>query len=683
MQVSKNKTNPDTFTFKRWSRKSYGIFRSLGAVVNIAGLSLAIAAGMMPKKADAQDTDTNLTSARIEMDEVVVSAQRNEVIYSEMARMVEVLDEDEIAQLPVQTIDELLNYAMNADIRQRGGMNVQADVSIRAGSFDQVMILLNGVNITDPQTGHHNLNIPVDLSAVKRIEILSGPGSRIFGPNAFSGAINIITGTKNTPSVKAGLHTGQHGYAKATAVTSLKTNKLTHFAAADYARSDGYIDNTDFAMGSAFYQATWKPAKYQKIDFQAGYNQKQFGANSFYTPEYPDQFEETRTKFASLQYKFGGKNKWELQAYWRRHHDRFELFRDESPAWYQHHNYHMTDVGGISANTVIPVSLGKISLGAEYRGEQINSNVLGEPTSDTTMAPGEKDGFFTKYKYRGNLSAFAEYAVNWNDFYVAAGLMANHNPEIQQKWKFFPGIDVNYKISRSLHVFATSSYGMRLPTFTDLYYESPTNIGNENLKPEENTSVETGIKILRKKFMVRSSGFMRWGTNIIDWVKLNEQSIWQTMNLTSLNTRGFSIQSKADLEKIFSQNILQSVTFDYSFAHQEKETEDYISKYALDYLKHKANITLKTQLLTNVSVNTSLTWQDRAGGFILYENGEYGKEKEYDPFWLVDLRVTYHGQNWNIYADAKNLLDKTYYDVGNVPQPGRFFRAGVNWNISW
>ena len=683
MQVSRNKTNPDTFTFKRWTRKSYGIFRSLGAVVNIAGLSFVIASGMMPKKADAQEVDTNLTNERIEMEEVVVSAQRNEVIYSEMARMVEVLDEDEIAQLPVQTIDELLNYAMNVDIRQRGGMNVQADVSIRAGSFDQVMILLNGVNITDPHTGHHNLNLPVDLSAVKRIEILSGPGSQIFGSNAFSGAINIITGTENTPSVKAGLHAGEHGYTKGTAVTSLRTNKLKHFAAVDYARSDGYRDNTDFAMGSAFYQAIWEPAKNHKIDFQVGYNQKQFGANSFYTPEFPEQFEETRTKFASLQYNFGKKYKWELKAYWRRNHDRFELFRNDAPDWYQHHNYHMTDIGGISVNTVIPVKSGKISLGAEYRGEQINSNVLGKPRQDTIDAPGEPDGFFTKYKYRGNFSAFAEYALNWNRFYVATGIMANHNPEIQQNLKFFPGIDINYKISRNLHVFATSSYGMRLPTFTDLYYESPTNLGNENLKPEENTSLEAGMKVLQQNFMLRSSGFMRWGTNIIDWVKMNENDTWKTMNLTSLNTKGFSIQSKLDLKKMFLQQILQSADFNYSFAHQEKETEAHISKYALDYLKHKVNIKLKTQLLTNLHFNTSITWQDRAGGFILYEDGSYGKEKEYKPFWLVDLRLMYDVDNWQIYADASNVMDKIYYDIGNVPQPGRYFRMGLKWNISW
>ncbi|MFW6019720.1 MAG: TonB-dependent receptor [Bacteroidales bacterium] len=683
MQVSSNKTKPDTFTFKRWSRKSYGIFRSLGTVVHIAGLSLAIAANMMPKNAVAQDPDTNQTNEHIEMDEVVVSAQRNEVIYSEMARMVEVLDEDEIAQLPVQTIDELLNYAMNVDVRQRGGMNVQADVSIRAGSFDQVMILLNGVNITDPQTGHHNLNLPVDLSAVKRIEILSGPGSRIFGPNAFSGAINIITGTKNKPSLKAGVHAGEHGYAKATAVTSLETSRMNHFIAADYARSDGYIDNTDFALGSAFYQATWNPDKTHKLDFQAGYNQKQFGANSFYTPAYPEQFEETRTKFASLKYKFGNKNKWELKAYWRRHHDRFELFRNESPNWYQHHNYHMTDVGGVSANTVIPVSLGKISLGAEYRGEQIFSNVLGNKQSDTIEAPGEDNGFFTKYKYRGNFSAFAEYTVKWENLYIATGLMTNYNPEIQQKWKIFPGIDLNYKISRRLHAFATSSYGMRLPTFTDLYYESPTNIGNKNLKPEENTSVEAGIKVLRKKFMVRSSGFMRWGTNIIDWVKYDEQSTWQTKNLTSLNTKGFSIQSKLDLVKLFSQDIIQTASFDYSFARQEKETQADMSKYALDYLKHKANVKLTAELLPDLRLNTSISWQDRAGGFIMYENGEYGKEKQYEPFWLVDARITYHRENWNIYADVTNILDKIYYDIGNVPQPGRFLRLGVNMNITW
>lgn len=682
MQVPKKIDSSGTFTFNRWSRKGYAIFRSLGAQVKIAGLALAVSSVMMPKESNAQQQDTAEVSKLIEMDEVVVSAQRTEVIYSQMARMVEVLDAEEIAQMPVQTIDELLEYAMNADIRQRGGMNVQADVSIRAGSFDQVMILLNGVNITDPQTGHHNLNLPVDLSAVKRIEILSGPGSRIFGPNAFSGAINIITGSKYDKAVKAGLHAGEHGYARATASAKLKKGKISHFVAADYGRSDGYRENTDFGMGSAFYQMKWNSSTNNTLDVQAGYNQKQFGANSFYTPAYPEQFEETRTAFASIRYRMDAKLKTEIKTYWRRHHDRFELFRNEAPDWYSGHNYHLTNVAGASINTTIPVKYGKLALGAEYRIEHIYSNVLGEPLNDSLKAPGEEHGYFFKSARRDNMSAFVEYAVKLEKLYLATGVMANYNPEISSKLKFFPGLDLNYEISRKLQAFATGSYGMRLPTFTDLYYQGPTNLGNKDLKPEESASSEFGLKFYSKHFMLRASGFRRWGTNIIDWVKLDAQDKWQTMNLTSLNTSGFSLQAKTDLRKITGMQFFNQAEINYSYAYQEKESGEYISRYALDYLRHKVSIRMKHSIMEGFDLSWNASFQDRAGGFILYENGSYGEEVNYKPFSLLDIRLQYRISEWGFYAEAINVLNKEYYDLGNLPQPGRWFRAGISWQLN-
>lgn len=127
-------------------------------------------------------TETDSITSKIRLAEVQVTAHRAPSLYSEVGRMITVIPRSEIEALPVQSVQGVLRYMMNVDVRERGPLGVQADLSLRGGSFDQVMILLNGVNITDPQTGHHNLNLPVDLNSIERIEVIEGLRQGCTGP---------------------------------------------------------------------------------------------------------------------------------------------------------------------------------------------------------------------------------------------------------------------------------------------------------------------------------------------------------------------------------------------------------------------------------------------------------------------------------------------------------------------
>ena len=147
----------------------------------------------------------------ISLNEIEISASKIK-LYPGSARILTVIEKTEIDQSAVRSIDDLLDYVAGIDVRQRGVNGVQADVSIHGGSFDQILVLLNGVNITDPQTGHYNLDIPLDISDVSRIEILQGSAARILGPNAFSGAINIITGENNKNKLSVRNGAGSFGY---------------------------------------------------------------------------------------------------------------------------------------------------------------------------------------------------------------------------------------------------------------------------------------------------------------------------------------------------------------------------------------------------------------------------------------------------------------------------------------
>ncbi|HRU63571.1 MAG TPA: TonB-dependent receptor plug domain-containing protein, partial [Paludibacteraceae bacterium] len=181
----------------------------------------------------------------IQLSDVEVVRQRNK-LYSELGRVLTVINKEEINRMPVHSIDELLDQISGLDIRQRGTFGVQADISVHGGSFDQVLVLLNGVNITDPQTGHFNLDIPLNFNEIDRIEILQGSAARLLGPNAFSGAINIITNqNKKQNQLKAELSAGSNEYSTQNISTDFNIKNVTNFISFSHKSSDGYIENTD------------------------------------------------------------------------------------------------------------------------------------------------------------------------------------------------------------------------------------------------------------------------------------------------------------------------------------------------------------------------------------------------------------------------------------------------------
>jgi len=609
----------------------------------------------------------------VNVDEVVVSANRTPSVYSQTSRVVSIISSKELKNLPVQTIQDVIEYALNADIRQRGSHGVQADVCLRGGSFDQTLILLNGVNISDPQTGHHNLDLPVNIENIERIEILQGPGSRVFGPNAFTGAINIITNNnKQNDNVNISLMGGEHNFFSGSLSSSYNLNKVKNFVSISRKKCDGYIDDTDFDVSNLFYHASTN-LNFAKADFQAGYTNKKFGANSFYTPKFPNQFEITKTTFINAKFTSLGKIKFTPNIYWRRHNDKFELFRKNPPAWYSGHNYHLTDVYGANINSYFNSKYGKTSFGTEYRIEHIYSNVLGELMSDTLSVPGEPNAFFTHSKMRNNLSLFVEHSVFLNKLSFSTGLLANYNSDFS--WNYTPGIDFSFNFTHNLKLFATINESVRMPTFTDLYYSGPTNIGNPDLKPEKAVSYEFGAKYINKFININSSVYLRNSTNVIDWVKRADSLLWESKNITKLKTQGFDFSAMFNTKKLNNNTFpIDYVKVNYSFVSINKNSADFISYYALDYLKHKFVVSVQSRIYKNIGASYSFVFQDRAG---TYTNFETGLEDEYKPFSTFDARLFYNNKYGYFYIEGSNIFNEKYFDLGNIEMPGRWIRCGV------
>lgn len=667
------------FTFRRWTRNPWGIFSSLGKAIRIGVLSVCFSLLVLPGKGqNMPDTIINNDgSAReIQLDEVVVSAQRSPVLNSELLRVVQVISRKEIEQAAPGNLADLLEFVRGVDIRQRGGQGMQSDISIRGGSFDQTMVLLNGVNLTDPQTGHHNLNLPVDINTIERIEVLKGPGARIFGPNAFNGAVNIITGDGAKKAINANISAGQYKTGDFSLSVSQPAGKTAHYLSIAGNTSAGYTNNTDYSNGNIFYRLRL-PVSVMDIDVQAGYNSRAFGANSFYTPRFPDQFEATQTKFASLRIKYPEKVNLTFHSYWRRHNDRFELFRDSAPAWYGVHNYHMTDVMGGALNWTVVRKHSRNNLGVEYRLEHIYSNVLGNSLPEMVPVRGEDSAYFTKSYQRNGFSIFGEHSIWYGNFSLSGGLLAYVNQSLPNGMSLYPGLDAGYKISETLRLYSSVNRTLRLPTFTDLFYNSPTNEGNPGLKPEEAIMFEFGSAYNKGGFSADITFFKRWGRNMIDWVRQSNEDKWKSLNLTEVDIYGIETGVMYNWEKKNERPFLRTAGIHYTWYHTSKESKDFTSLYVLDNLKHKLDFTIAHRITKNSGMDWKISYQDRNGGYQPYEEGKYLSELQYKPVAVVDVKGYYNLKKWQFYITVSNLFDTMIVDHANVFQPGIWAKAGI------
>jgi vitamin B12 transporter len=624
----------------------------------------------------AQTLADSAKTKSYDLNEVIITASRTPVTAQSASRMVTVISKAEIEQSPAQNLNDLLRYVAGVDIRQRGPQGVQADISMRGGTFDQTLILLNGVNITDPQTGHHTMNLPVDIESIERIEILRGPAAKSFGPNAFTGVINIITGNSKPNHVRLSGMYGDNGLYRTSLNISNSTGKFSHFLSANHTASEGYMKNTDFRISNLFYQARYS-VKPGTFDFQSGLNARDFGANSFYSLKYPNQFESTRTEFASLKFESNTRIRLTPVIYFRRNKDRFELKRDNDSVPF---NHHITHTAGVNMNASYSSKAGRSSLGIDFRNEQIISTVLGELMADPKEITGYEGHFYTKSFSRLSTSLYAEQTLILKSFSITAGLMAHHNAELKGLG-IYPGLDVSYRFSKGFTAYASANKTLRMPTFTDMFYKSPVQQGNVNLLPEEAFTLEGGVRYTGTQLKAYISAFQRNGDNLIDWVKSPspDSLIWRSMNQTHIRFTGVEGSVSLTPPDGFFRGRVKSVSLSASLLQDDFSSNGMLSKYALDYLKDQVTASLDMRIAWKLYNSTRLTRQDRNSTYA----DASGQIRDYEPFWLCDSRLYWQTDTYLLYAEASNLFNTSYYDFGGIRQPGIWVRGGIQLNLDY
>ncbi len=674
--------------FTHFSNRGYSLFAVLGKEVIIGVLSVATlqhaTAHNVSNEALQTSSDSTVTNKQVMLDEVSVTGTRAPLTVSQQARMVTVLSREDIQAAPVQSVNDLLKYAVGVDVRQKGALGALTDVSIRGGNSEQITVLLNGINICDAQTAHNTFDFPVDISEIERIEVLEGPAGRVYGTSSLLGAINIVTKTPPSSSLSARIEGGSYGYLAAGARANIAQGRWNNQLSGSFTRSDGYLRNkanrlnADYKTGKAFYQGNYNDSQIA-VRWHAGMSVKDFGANTFYAAKYDDQFEHTFKTFTALQAENKqGKFHIRPSIYWNRSMDRFELFRG-APQKYAY-NYHRTDVYGVNLNAYFDWSLGRTAFGAELRHEELVSTNLGEKLERPHHIHGT-DRDYTNGINRTNLQFVLEHNIILSRFTLSAGVIAVKNSQADMNMRVYPGIDASYRMGNAWKVYASYNTSLRMPSFTELFYSVGGHKADKHLKPEELSALEAGLKYNARGISGKTSIFYNHQKNLIDWISdgtldANGSPLWKSVNFGRINVVGVEASLSFDCRTLMpSQRFLKQFSLAYCYLNQnEKEHKGITSKYVLEYVKNKMVANLQLNLWRNLDLGLNYRLLHRMGGYIDTNNQRHN----YATYGILDTRLSWNTGKWTAFAAANNLLNRTYVDYGNVPQPGTWITAGVS-----
>ena len=591
-------------------------------------------------------------------DSVVIKDNRMQMPLIMQNRNITLLDREQIEALPAKSVNELLACISGIDIRQRGPWGGQADVSIDGSTFDQVLVLINGIKISDAQTGHNMLNLSLPLSAIDHIEILRGPAARVYGVNALAGAINIVTRIPQSNEVFVQV-TGGSSFEKDTSngktflstgiqpTVSLLTKKTAQTLSAEYNTGNGYRYNTAYDNRKLFYQNQITTGN-GKLNATGIYTRNKFGANGYYSAPRDVESEETvETILGSLDYT-REHERWKImpRISYRYNKDHYVFIR-QNPEIYQ--NIHESNTITGEVHSAYSVRNGKLGAGAEWRNEQINSSNLGDHS-------------------RYNVGLYAEYRhLFFQKLNVSGGMYANYNSDYS--WQFFPGVDAGYWLTKNIKLFTSFTTGQRLPTYTDLYYRGPLNIGNSELKPELSTNYEAGVSFSNAYLSVKGSYFYRHTSEFIDWVRENDTLPWQPRNFQVLNTSGWTLQTILNSPDGWLAAHNANLNLSYTYLNQTVQaSDDMISKYAIEILRHQFTGTFHISVVKGMDVTVSGRYLQRVNG---------------NDYTVADLRLSYAWKQWQIFADANNILDTQYKETGTILMPGRWFNLGLRFRTNF
>jgi len=580
-----------------------------------------------------------------ELDTILIKSTRIDLPFKESSRTITVITSEVIKNSAATNVADLLQQVAGVDIRRRGTGGSQADLYIRGGGFDQTLLLIDGIKMDDAQTGHHTMNAALPIEVIERIEIIKGPAARVFGQNAFTGAINIVTKSKLANTASINLETGSFGQVNGSITIGREFENSSLIAHVGVLTSDGYRENSDYTNYNYFLKGIFNK-KNQPIEVLATFFEKKFGAQNFYTPDSWgfNEYEETQNSLLGASTTFRTeKFKITPRVYWKRGQDIFLLKRDD-PSFYR--NLHITNKVGVETNASYTSNLGITGFGVDVSRIFISSNNLGN--RNRTMA-----NLFLEHRFK-----FADDKVD-----ITPGVAVTYFSDF--KFHAFPGLDIGFKLSENLKAYGNLGITYRIPTYTDLYYSDSSTEGNPNLKPEEAFAQEIGLKYNSGRFTSSVAIFNRDATNLIDYIRQNTTDAkFTAANIAKVNTKGFEVNTDYRF-KIKEFN--QTLSFGYNYLNDDilDQNKD-LSRYSLNTLKHQFITRFTSKLLKNVRQN------------IIYKHADRSVGTSYNV-WDASIIVDFNTFDFTV--TANNIFNADYIESGFVPMPPKNILFGLRYSF--
>jgi vitamin B12 transporter len=610
-------------------------------------LTLAISAASASIITSAIATNAVAESDLHELDSQQVSGSLYSDPVAAAAFNVTILERADLELLPVNTVIDALEYVSGLDVRQRGIGGTQADISIRGSSYEQTLILLDGMRMNDPQTGHHNLDVPIAFDDIERIEIVKGPGASQYGASSNGGVINIVSRkavtTETGRNAKVSVERGSYDYERYTLNLAKTVGSVSQFFSANHSAADSYI--RDEALDSRQSQGNYRVVHQGNgTTTQAafGYLEKDFGAYRFYVDSEAQSRESTaqRHAYATHQYRFDNGADVNLSMNWRNHFDEYRYAPESTPS------KHETE----AQQSRVVINKDAFSTGIEYNDERLVSNRDGNEGRHFSS-------IFALYKFSLNENANLSTSISALDY--------------DSKDQFLlPVVGFDMLISETMEVYANAGQSVRTPTMNELYLDMGSlNQGNEDLKVERTNNSELGVRLASSDINIGISAFYKETEDAIDFTKTQAEidagSAYIARNYGDNIIKGYDVELDGSAlgATYLNMNILKLT---HTRIYQDLKTDFAELKNTQSQLEH--------QTVLHAGFNLSQQWS-------LVSAYKYESRFNSDNYQILDIGLNYQTGGLTVSLDGSNLLDAKYVDAGFVPARGPAIIFGLGYEL--